>query len=197
MKDKIRDIISNIGGQIETYSPLVSSTGYVISRLDVKLLFGLIPSITPFIKKVSDPDIHQMIVFLKADGGEVSRIITNSEAVISKLEEIELKVALLKSRALQLKSDVGSLVTLADNLTTQVQDNGLHSMMQDPDYSALMRDAILLLAGHVKSPILAKLLAFVAKSIGGQSINFKGYAMKEFSLDLGIIPSVSFALVKV
>ena len=197
MKDKIRDIISNIGGQIETYSPLVSSTGYVISRLDVKLLFGLLPSITPFIKKVSDPDIHQMIVFLKADGGEVSRIITNSEAVISKLEEIELKVALLKSRALQLKSDVGSLVTLADNLTTQVQDNGLHSMMQDPDYSALMRDAILLLSGHVKSPILAKLLAFVAKSIGGQSINFKGYEMKEFSLDLGIMPSVSFSLVKV
>ena len=197
MKDKIRDIISNIGGQIETYSPLVSSTGYVISKLDVKLLFGLIPSITPFIKKVSDPDIHQMIVFLKADGGEVSKIITNSEAVISKLEEIELKVALLKSRALQLKSDVGSLVTLADNLTTQVQDNGLHSMMQDPDYSALMRDAILLLAGHVKSPILAKLLAFVAKSIGGQSINFKGYEMKEFSLDLGIMPSVSFSLVKV
>ena len=197
MKDKIRDIISNIGGQIETYSPLVSSTGYVISKLDVKLLFGLIPSITPFIKKVSDPDIHQMIVFLKADGGEVSKIITNSEAVISKLEEIELKVALLKSRALQLKSDAGSLVTLADNLTTQVQDNGLHSMMQDPDYSALMRDAILLLAGHVKSPILAKLLAFVAKSIGGQSINFKGYEMKEFSLDLGIIPSVSFSLVKV
>ena len=197
MKDKIRDIISNIGGQIETYSPLVSSTGYVISRLDVKLLFGLIPSITPFIKKVSDPDIHQMIVFLKADGGEVSKIITNSEAVISKLEEIELKVALLKSRALQLKSDAGSLVTLADNLTTQVHDNGLHSMMQDSDYSALMRDAILLLAGHVKSPILAKLLAFVAKSIGGQSINFKGYEMKEFSLDLGIMPSVSFSLVKV
>ena len=197
MKDKIRDIISNIGGQIETYSPLVSSTGYVISKLDVKLLFGLIPSITPFIKKVSDPDIHQMIVFLKADGGEVSRIITNSEAVISKLEEIELKVALLKSRALQLKSDAGSLVTLADNLTTKVQDNGFHSMMQDPDYSALMRDAILLLAGHVKSPILAKLLAFVAKSIGGQSINFKGYEMKEFSLDLGIMPSVSFSLVKV
>ena len=138
-----------------------------------------------------------MIVFLKADGGEVSKIITNSEAVISKLEEIELKVALLKSRALQLKSDVGSLVTLADNLTTQVQDNGLHSMMQDSDYSALMRDAILLLAGHVKSPILAKLLAIVAKSIGGQSINFKGYEMKEFSLDLGIIPSVSFSLVKV
>jgi len=197
MKDKIRDIISNIGGQIETYSPLVSSTGYVISRLDVKLLFGLLPSITPFIKKVSDPDIHQMIAFLKADGGEVSRIITNSEAVISKLEEIELKLALLKSRALQLKSDAGSLVTLADNLTTKVQDNGFHSMMQDPDYSALIRDAILLLAGHVKSPILAKLLAFVAKSIGGQSINFKGYEMKEFSLDLGIMPSVSFSLVKV
>ena len=197
MKDKIRAIISNIGGQIETYSPLVSSTGYVISRLDVKLLFGLIPSITPFIKKVSDPDIHQMIVFLKAEGGEVSKIITNSEAVISKLEEIELKVALLKSRALQLKSDAGSLVTLADNLTTKVQDNGFHSMMQDPDYSALMRDAILLLAGHVKSPILAKLLAFVANSIGGQSINFKGYEMKEFSLDLGIMPSVSFSLVKV
>lgn len=37
MKEKLKNIISNIGGQIDMYSPLVSSTGYVISKLEVKL----------------------------------------------------------------------------------------------------------------------------------------------------------------
>lgn len=69
MKEKVKNIISNIGGQIDMYSPLVSSTGYVISKLEVKLLFGILPSVTPHISKVSEPDIGQMISFLKMGSG--------------------------------------------------------------------------------------------------------------------------------
>lgn len=197
MKDKIKSIISNIGGQIETYSPLVSSTGYVISRLEVKLLFGLLPSITPFVTKISEPDIHQMIGFLKGMGGDISKLVTGGESLISKLEEIEQKVLLLEERLNQARAGASAAVSLADGLQRQVQSGGLQSLLENPEYKVLIQDAILLLASNVKSPILGKLLTFVARSIGSQSVSFKGYEMKEFSIDLGVLPSVSFALVKV
>lgn len=197
MKDKIKSIISNIGGQIETYSPLVSSTGYVISRLEVKLLFGLLPSITPFVTKISEPDIHQMIGFLKGMGGDISKLVTDGESLISKLEEIEQKVLLLEERLNQARAGASAAVSLADGLQRQVQSGGLQSLLENPEYKVLIQDAILLLASNVKSPILGKLLTFVARSIGSQSVSFKGYEMKEFSIDLGVLPSVSFALVKV
>ena len=197
MKDKIKSIISNIGGQIETYSPLVSSTGYVISRLEVKLLFGLLPSITPFVTKISEPDIHQMIGFLKGMGGDISKLVTDGESLISKLEEIEQKVLLLEERLNQARAGASAAVSLADGLQRQVQNGGLQSLLENPEYKVLIQDAILLLASNVKSPILGKLLTFVARSIGSQSVSFKGYEMKEFSIDLGVLPSVSFALVKV
>jgi len=197
LKDKIKSIISNIGGQIETYSPLVSSTGYVISRLEVKLLFGLLPSITPFVTKISEPDIHQMIGFLKGMGGDISKLVTDGESLISKLEEIEQKVLLLEERLNQARAGASAAVSLADGLQRQVQSGGLQSLLENPEYKVLIQDAILLLASNVKSPILGKLLTFVARSIGSQSVSFKGYEMKEFSIDLGVLPSVSFALVKV
>lgn len=197
MKDKIKGIISNIGGQIETYSPLVSSTGYVISRLEVKLLFGLLPSITPFVTKISEPDIHQMIGFLKGMGGDISKLVTDGESLISKLEEIEQKVVLLEERLNQARAGASAAISLAEDLQRQVQGSGLQSLLENPDYKVLIQDAILLLASNVKSPILGKLLTFVARSIGSQSVSFKGYEMKEFSIDLGVLPSVSFALVKV
>ena len=197
MKDKIKSIISNIGGQIETYSPLVSSTGYVISRLEVKLLFGLLPSITPFVTKISEPDIHQMIGFLKGIGGDISKLVTDGESLISKLEEIEQKVLLLEERLNQARVGASAAVSLADSLQRQVQSGELQSLLENPEYRVLIQDAILLLASNVKSSILGKLLTFVARSIGSQSVSFKGYEMKEFSIDLGVLPSVSFALVKV
>ena len=132
MKDKIKSIISNIGGQIETYSPLVSSTGYVISRLEVKLLFGLLPSITPFVTKISEPDIHQMIGFLKGIGGDISKLVTDGESLISKLEEIEQKVLLLEDRLNQARVGASAAVSLADSLQRQVQSGEFQSLLENP-----------------------------------------------------------------
>jgi hypothetical protein len=138
-----------------------------------------------------------MIGFLKGMGGDISKLVTDGESLISKLEEIEQKVLLLEERLNQARAGASAAVSLADGLQRQVQSGGLQSLLENPEYKVLIQDAILLLASNVKSPILGKLLTFVARSIGSQSVSFKGYEMKEFSIDLGVLPSVSFALVKV
>ena len=138
-----------------------------------------------------------MIGFLKGIGGDISKLVTDGESLISKLEEIEQKVLLLEERLNQARVGASAAVSLADSLQRQVQSGELQSLLENPEYRVLIQDAILLLASNVKSSILGKLLTFVARSIGSQSVSFKGYEMKEFSIDLGVLPSVSFALVKV
>ena len=196
MKDKIKNIVSKIGNQIEAYSPLLNSTGYVISRLDVTLLLGLIPSITPTITKVSNPDIRQMINALKGFGVDLSKFVNNEATLISKLEEIEKKFLLLEDRFNQANAKVASPTHFAQADVTRVQGGGLESLLDHPEGKALTQDAILLLSSSVKNPTLAKLLDLIAKSIGGQSLNFRGYEMKDFSIDIGFLPAVSFGLVK-
>ena len=196
MKDKIKDIVSKIGNQIEAYSPLLNSTGYVISRLEVTLLLGLIPSVTPTITKVSNPNISLMINALKGFGVNLSKFINNEATLISKLEEIEKKFLLLEERFNQANAKVASPTHFAQADVTRVQGGGLESLLDHPESKALIQDAILLLSSSVKNPTLAKLLDLIAKLIGGESLNFRGYEMKDFSIDIGFLPAVSFSLVK-
>jgi hypothetical protein len=188
--------VSKIGTQIEAYSPLLNSTGYVISRLEVTLLLGLIPSITPTITKVSNPNISLMINALKGFGVNLSKFINNEATLISKLEEIEKKFLLLEERFNQANANVASPTHFAQAVVTRVQGGGLESLQDHPESKALIQDAILLLSSSVKNPTLAKLLDLIAKLIGGESLNFRGYEMKDFSIDIGFLPAVSFSLVK-
>jgi hypothetical protein len=79
---------------------------------------------------------------------------------------------------------------------TRVQGGGLESLQDHPESKALIQDAILLLSSSVKNPTLAKLFDLIAKLIGGESLDFRGYEMKDFSIDIGFLPAVSFSLVK-
>jgi len=197
MKEKVKNIISNIGGQIDMYSPLVSSTGYVISKLEVKLLFGILPSVTPHISKVSEPDIGQMISFLKMGSGQLATLVNDADNLVRKLEEIEQKIEEMKVRAQQARVGAEQAVAAMGEIATSIQQRGPSAILESPEYRALLQEAILLLSSKVKSPVLSKLLSFVAGSVGGESLTLKGYEMRDFSIDLGVLPSVSFSLTKI
>ena len=204
MKEKITKLIRNFGGQIETYSPLMKATGYVVSRLDVSLLFGILPSVTPFISKVSDPDVAAILGFLKSKKTGASSLVKNYDSLVSQLENLEEKIIAVKSRLDQAKGNVNQPVETIDKVSSESKQIDPTDLLGNPEYTKLLteytnllRDGVNLLASNVNSRVLGKLLSLIAKSIGGQAISVKGFEMREFSLDLGVMPTVSFALVRV
>jgi hypothetical protein len=94
---KIQNMLRGLGEQVETYAPLMESTGYEISKIEVNLLFGIIPSITPHIAKVTPPDINKITQFLRGSAEQSKRLLENYDAVLAELELIGQKIIGLES----------------------------------------------------------------------------------------------------
>jgi len=168
MKDKIIQKLRGVGEQLQNYAPLFKASGYEITRIEVKLLLGIIPSATPFVEKVSQPDIELMADTLKKNSAKLNTLITNIDRTADELYEIAAKAKKIKGN------------------------------IDNREYSSLVVEALELLSKRVTNPIVQKLLKLVASLSGpNQTISIKGYEMKEFALDISVIPTVKFALVKV
>lgn len=121
----------------------------------------------------------------------------DADNLVRKLEEIEQKIEEMKVRAQQARVGAEQAVAAMGEIATSIQQRGPSAILESPEYRALLQEAILLLSSKVKSPVLSKLLSFVAGSVGGESLTLKGYEMRDFSIDLGVLPSVSFSLTKI
>jgi nanoRNase/pAp phosphatase (c-di-AMP/oligoRNAs hydrolase) len=168
MKDKIIQKLKGIGEQLYNYAPLFKASGYEVTRIEVKLLLGIIPSATPFIEKVSQPNIELMAETLKKNSAKLNNLITNIDKTANELFEIAARAKRVKNSA----------------------DN--------KEYAALVAEALDLLSKQVTNPVAQKLLKLVASLSGPkQEITIKGYEMKEFALDISVLPTVKFALIKI
>ena len=96
MKDKIIQKLRGVGEQLQNYAPLFKASGYEITRIEVKLLLGIIPSATPFVEKVSQPDIELMADTLKKNSAKLNTLITNIDRTADELYEIAAKAKKIK-----------------------------------------------------------------------------------------------------
>lgn len=100
---------------------------------------------TPHISKVSEPDIGQMISFLKMGSGQLATLVNDADNLVRKLEEIEQKIEEMKVRAQQARVGAEQAVAAMGEIATSIQQRGPSAILESPEYRALLQEAILLL----------------------------------------------------
>ena len=191
-KERVGSLVQDLGRQIDTYTPLMKASGYAIDRLDVELFLGFIPSISPVITQVADPDIKLMLAFFKDNPKITESLVKNPAEIVAQLEAIVERVKGLQSSVIA-RSGTSSTATGSGG---GVGGDALMSLLDHPEYRLLLKESMTIVANQVKSKALSKLFSFMAASIGNQAVVIKGYEMREFSVDFALLPSVRFAMIK-